>query len=786
MYFLKKVTVFFMLFAIFFSTLSGLLMSRFSDNIYAETTSYSDTNNPKELLLGMFFNSETDCSDTIYVSFDGTTFEAIMVPFQDRAPDDSKDRTVVDPYVTHIQALKCPSLQYHDGVFWTMVGMTTTKNGTGVFLPQLSYSTDLVNWSYPNAGGSTVNTNTFIKLTTPTYDRNGNRAATTFDCAAPELFIDDDGTGWIVVCLGYFGNNHNDPNHDHMAPYIIRVDNLKPGTTDKLTTKTGRETMPLCRYSDAYPVNLEGMTSDDYIDASMYKENGKYYLCIKRDAKVNEIWTTDKLSLSSKWTKIADDVAVGSEAPCLTYFNGKYLLYTDKLSGNTFGNAEKSSRGTFVTESSNISGTWRNTRKIVTKTIDGKIIPNRHGFVLKVTDTKAISVIMDIYRKAKNGTNTPEKDDSFTGIRKTWGTYRLYKNGRYDNSYEGLKKAPDGKYYYFCNGIAGMGYTGVAKDESGRVCYVTDGVFDTSFSGMVRDNKNLTSDDYIYIANGVKNNSYSGIALSPQGNLCYIKAGKFDTSFTGLAYYKKDGNWYFVNKGYHNAKYTGAALATTGNLCYVKNGLLDTTYTGVAPYQSETYYFKNGRNDKGFTGIAKRSNGEWGVFIRKGRRDTSYTGVALSIDGKWRYCYKGYFSPSYSGVVQSITGNWVYVKNGQFNTSFTGVARSTTGNWIFVKNGRFTPSFTGVALSTTGNWIFVRNGRVSEGSKNTTGVARSITGNYVYVYKGYFTDNYTGLARSITTGDIVFVTKGRYDTKYNGSAIFEGKTYTVKNGRAVK
>ena len=773
----KKRILAFAAFAAVFTVVSCPLMAGNAHNVFAETTASSATTNPKELLLGMFFNSEEDCSDTLYVSFDGTNFEAIMVPFQDRAPADTNDRTVVDPYVTHVQGLKCPSLQYNNGVFWTMVGMTTTQNGTGVFLPQLSYSTDLVNWSYPNAGGATANTNTYIKLTQPTYGKDGKRNATTFDCAGPELFIDDDGTGWIVACLGYYGNNHNDQYNDYMAPYIIKASNLRVGTSDKLTTKKARETMPLCSYSDAYPITLGD--SNNYIDASLYKENGKYYLSIKRDARFNEIWTTDQLSLNSKWTKIADNVAVGSEAPCLTKFNGKYLYYTDKLPGNE-------SRGTSVMESDSISGSWENSHRIVTKTTDGKAITNRHGYVLRVTDPNAINVIMNLYNKAKSGENTPEKNDSFTGVRKVWGTYRLYKNGKYNNSYEGLKKAPDGKYYYFCNGIAGMGYTGLAKGESGRILYVTDGVFDTTFSGMVRDEKKLSGEDYVYIENGVRNANYSGIAQSPQGNLCYMKNGKFDTSFTGLAYYKKDGNWYFVNKGYHNPKFTGVGVSTVGNLCYVTNGKLDLTYTGVAPYQSETYFFKNGRHDKGFTGIAQRSDGSWGVFIRKGQRDTSFSGVALSRDGKWRYCYNGYFSSSYTGVAQSTTGNWVYVKNGEFNTSFTGVVRSTTGNWVFVNNGRFTPSFTGVAKSSTGNWLFVKNGRVSEASKNTTGVARSITGGYVYVYKGYYNEKYTGLARSITTGDIVYVTRGRYDTTFNGTARFEGKNYTVKNGRALK
>jgi len=42
---------------------------------------YSD--NPYELLLGIFFNSEEDMTDSLYVSFNGCNFKKIAAPYVD-------------------------------------------------------------------------------------------------------------------------------------------------------------------------------------------------------------------------------------------------------------------------------------------------------------------------------------------------------------------------------------------------------------------------------------------------------------------------------------------------------------------------------------------------------------------------------------------------------------------------------------------------------------------------------------------------------------------------------
>lgn len=47
---------------------------------------------------------------------------------------------------------------------------------------------------------------------------------------APDFMVDDDGTVWIVVSLGYYASWHNDSSqNDIMQPYLIKATGLKPG-----------------------------------------------------------------------------------------------------------------------------------------------------------------------------------------------------------------------------------------------------------------------------------------------------------------------------------------------------------------------------------------------------------------------------------------------------------------------------------------------------------------------------------------------------------------------------
>ena len=88
---------------------------------------------------------------------------------------------------------------------------------------------------------------------------------------------------------------------------------------------------------------------------------------------------------TSGWKLVNRNAVEGSEGPSLTKLNGKYFLYTDKLS--TWG--KDSSRGNLVAEASSLNGKWSNHGKIATLRPNGSRRANRHGTVIRITDPTA-------------------------------------------------------------------------------------------------------------------------------------------------------------------------------------------------------------------------------------------------------------------------------------------------------------------------------------------------------------------------------------------------------------
>lgn len=133
------------------------------------------------------------------------------------------------------------------------------------------------------------------------------------------------------------------------------------------------------------------------------------------------------------------------------------------------------------------------------------------------------------------------------------------------------------------------------------------------------------------------------------------------------------------------SKPSGGSSAKTG-----KNGLVKVN--GVWKY------YKNGKVDKSYTGLAKSpSNGKW-YYVKNGKINTSYTGLAKSPkNGKWYYVKNGTINLKYTGLAKSPkTGKWYYVKNGTIDYTYTGLAKSPkTGKLYYVKKGALNTSFSG-------------------------------------------------------------------------------------------
>ena len=359
---------------------------------------------PSELLLGSFWESDSNTTDTLYWSTDGINFYELAEAYVDATPNDPNTSWIPNtPY--NVSTLHDPSIIYKDGYFWMLSGFSTNNDLGRRYVPMMGYSNDLVHWSYPNSGSQI---NVGVTEAPPGADKYGAN----WDAVAPDFFVDDDGTVWLTVCMGYYANFHGDSSaNDVMKPYLIKLTGLAPGVADP-TTDPGAQ--PKVTYSDAVPINLPKYNTDVHnrIDSSIFKEGGYYYFCVKKDGVTNEIWRTQTLTLESvqqesSWELVCDDAVTGFEGPSLTKYGGTYYLYTDKLRDYPPDNPDGKS-GVHV----NIASTattgqmdkytgWLegNQFKIKAHAANGGEKETHHGTVITLKDPTAIQKVWD--RKAQ-------------------------------------------------------------------------------------------------------------------------------------------------------------------------------------------------------------------------------------------------------------------------------------------------------------------------------------------------------------------------------------------------
>lgn len=369
---------------------------------------------PSEVLLGTFWESDNNTTDTVYWSTDGVNFYELSEAYTDATPNDPSTSWIAGtPY--NVSTLHDPSIIYKDGYFYMLSGFSQNNR----IIPMIGSSKDLVHWSYPNSGSRT---NVGVTATPAGSEKYGS----TWDMVAPDFMVDDDGTVWIVVSLGYYASWHNDSSqNDIMQPYLIKATGLKPGADP--ASDPGAQ--PIVSYSNAVPINLpqydSSHTVTNRIDGSLYKEGNYYYFSVKKDGVTNEIWRTTNLSLDAvqnetNWELVTDDAVTGFEGPSLTKYNGTYYMYTDKLKDYPPENADGkagvyvSVASTATTGSLDSFTGWleKNQFKIVAHSADGGTKECRHGTVITVTDRNAVKTIWDLrartrYNNTSGTSNTP-------------------------------------------------------------------------------------------------------------------------------------------------------------------------------------------------------------------------------------------------------------------------------------------------------------------------------------------------------------------------------------------
>ena len=227
--------------------------------------------------------------------------------------------------------------------------------------------------------------------------------------------------------------------------------------------------------------------------------------------------------------------------------------------------------------------------------------------------------------------------------------------------------------------------------------------------------------------------------------------------------------------------FTGLRKMDDGVWYYFVNGVVQTEYTGLVKHTSGTwYYVVNGVIDFEATGLYKHSSGSW-YYVKDGKMQSNYTGLVKHTTGSWYYVVKGKIDYSATGLIKHISGSWYYVKEGRMQSNYTGLVKHTTGSWYYVEKGKINYDKTGLIKHVSGTWYYVVGGRMQS---NYTGLVKHTTGSWYYVEKGKMMSNYTGLAKH-TSGTWYYVVNGKWNSSYNGTTVYNGKTYTVRQGKKV-
>jgi len=381
--------------------------------------------NPKELLLGVFFNSREDTTDTLYVSFDGYDFRSIGEAFTNAFPEIEEDnRATVSPSLNPnsafsswvVNTMHDPSIFYKDGRFWMCGGYSEN----GLFYPMLSYSTDLKTWSFPSTGKSSATNqlNQGLKPATIPYDANGNRVnENDYDAVAVDFIIDDDGSVWFIVALGVYADSHE----NKLSHYIVKATGLNTAWTsaDLQTEQQKVEYSDFTvDYGQLVEINLpqgrevynspEGYEYFYDYDGSLFKMNGKYYLATMYSGEWIQFYSIDDLNRASDpnaWTLVNPEVLEGSEGPYVTEYNNRKMMYTDRYDYWDFHDiwtynevvGPPAQYGIFASVLPGLDKPLADSVRITTTDWNGKKIPARHGTVIRLTDPTAIKAAMDLY-----------------------------------------------------------------------------------------------------------------------------------------------------------------------------------------------------------------------------------------------------------------------------------------------------------------------------------------------------------------------------------------------------
>ena len=273
-----------------------------------------------------------------------------------------------------------------------------------------------------------------------------------------------------------------------------------------------------------------------------------------------------------------------------------------------------------------------------------------------------------------------------------------------------------------------------------------------------------------------------------------VEVSAFDKNYTGVA--KFGGDWYYVKNG--QVQYTDSVEKNDYGWWVIHNGKVNFNFTGFAKNGYGWWYVKNGKVDfsknevmKGtingqtawwfvsggqvrfVDSVEKNAYGWW--VIRGGKVDFNYTGIAKNNYGWW-YCKNGKVDFSCNSVEKNQYG-WWKITNGKVDFGYTGIAQNKYG-WWRIKSGKVDFSCNTVEKNEYG-WWKCSGGKVDF---SYTGVAKNAY-DWWYCKNGKVDFNFTGIG-SNQYGSW-YCKGGKVQFDYSGTVKFNGRSYTIKDGKVV-
>lgn len=381
-----------------------------------------------DILLGAFFTSEADVTDTIYASYDGISFQAIATPYRDSTPNDESSLNYQGNHSTH----KCPGICYYNGYFW-MISNWNLRDGR--FHPMLSYSKDLKHWTHPEGMSQNGMGSGGIQV-----DVQPDNDAGSFDVVAPKMHVTDSGELYITFCAGHFGGFHGALGQgDRMQVYTCKVTQLS--ATDGTDAGDGY-LWPHITFSTetAKKVTAADVKNDaeaDIIDSNLFSEGGTTYLLLKRDGYTEQIYSSTTPNDPASWSLVNDNASYGYEGMCVAKANGTYYLYGDGV----VGVKDLGIRGV-TSQSIDRADTWtdalstegENLHDLTFVGENGESMSTRHGDVI------TLKAGTDAWRLVKSmldakGVSAPTNGGSDTSTSEAVTVYRLYNPYEYYRMY---------------------------------------------------------------------------------------------------------------------------------------------------------------------------------------------------------------------------------------------------------------------------------------------------------------------------------------------------------------